>query len=146
MVADKANFSASVGSIDGPYTLAGGADINGSPLKLDLAVGSKGSNGRDTDLTLQAGGGKLTFKGTLSELGPAAKVAGVASVATDSLTGFVGTLIKLTGQPEPALPPLLAGQVRFRWRHRGLADGLRRQGLQDDLGPGQRLGFASRLF
>lgn len=113
VVADKANFSASVGSIDGPYALAGGADINGSPLKLDLAVGSKGSKGHDADVTLQAGGGKLTFRGTLSELGPAARIAGVASVATDSLTGFVGTLVKLTGQPEPALPPLLAGKFVF---------------------------------
>ncbi len=113
VVADKANFSASVGSIDGPYALAGGADINGSPLKLDLAVGSKGSNGHNADVTLQAGGGKLTFRGTLSELGPAARVAGVTSVATDSLTGFVGTLVKLAGQPEPALPPLLSGKFIF---------------------------------
>jgi uncharacterized protein involved in outer membrane biogenesis len=113
VVADKANFSASVGSIDGPYALAGGADINGSPLKLDLAVGSKGSNGHNADVTLQAGGGKLTFRGTLSELGPAARIAGVTSVATDSLTGFVGTLVKLAGQPEPALPPLLSGKFIF---------------------------------
>lgn len=113
VVADKANFSASVGSLDGPYSLAGGADINGSPLKLDLAVGSKGSSGHNADVTLQVGGGKLTFRGTLSELGPAAKAAGVAAVATDSLTGFVGTLVKLTGQPEPALPPLLAGKFIF---------------------------------
>ena len=113
VVADKANFSASVGSIDGPYTLAGGADINGSPLKLDLAVGAKGSIGHNAEVTLQAGGGRLTFRGTLSELGPTARIAGIASVATDSLTGFVGTLVKLAGQPEPALPPLLAGKFVF---------------------------------
>ncbi len=113
VVADKANFSASVGSLDGPYTLAGGADINGSPLKLDLAVGPKGSSGHNAEVTLQAGGGKLTFRGTLSELGPTARIAGIASVATDSLTGFVGTLVKLAGQPEPALPPLLAGKFVF---------------------------------
>lgn len=113
VVADKANFSASVGSIDGPYTLAGGADINGSPLKLDLAVGAKGSSGHNAEVALQAGGGRLTFRGTLSELGPTARIAGIASVATDSLTGFVGTLVKLAGQPEPALPPLLAGKFVF---------------------------------
>ena len=45
VVAEKANFSASVAALDGPYALAGSADINGSPLKLDLAVGSKGSDG-----------------------------------------------------------------------------------------------------
>src|SRR5215471_2514978 len=39
IVAEKANFSASVRSIDGPYSVAGSAIINGAPLKLDLAVG-----------------------------------------------------------------------------------------------------------
>lgn len=113
VVAEKANLSASVGSIDGPYALAGGATVNGSPLKLDLAVGARGTGGHNTDVSLEAGGGKLTFKGTLSELGPAAKAVGVASVSADSLTNFVGTLIRLAGQPEPALPPLLAGKFTF---------------------------------
>ncbi len=113
VVAEKANFSASVGSIDGPYSLAGDATINGSPLKLDLAVGARGSNGHTADVTLQAGGGKLGFKGTLSELGVAAKISGIASVSADSLTTFVGTLVKLSGQSEPALPPLLAGKFTF---------------------------------
>ena len=113
VVADKANFSASVGSIDGPYSLAGEATINGAPLKLDLAVGARGSNGHTADLALQAGGGKLGFKGTLSELGAAARVSGMASVSAESLTTFIGTLVKLAGQPEPALPPLLAGKFTF---------------------------------
>ncbi|MFO1086673.1 MAG: AsmA family protein [Reyranellaceae bacterium] len=113
VVAEKANFTASVGSIDGPYSLAGDATVNGSPLKLDLAVGAKGQAGHSADLSLQVGGGRLGFKGTLSELGPAARVAGTASVATDSLTNFLGTLTKLIGQPEPVLPPLLAGKFSF---------------------------------
>src|SRR5436190_16063835 len=37
VVAEKADFTASVGSLDGPYSLAGGATVNGEPLKLDLA-------------------------------------------------------------------------------------------------------------
>ena len=45
VVAEKANFTASVGSIDGPYSLAGGATINGAPLKIDLAVGAKAAVG-----------------------------------------------------------------------------------------------------
>src|SRR5260370_26960507 len=43
VVADKANFSASVGSLDGPYALEGGATINGAPLKIDLSGGAKGT-------------------------------------------------------------------------------------------------------
>ncbi|WP_428678349.1 AsmA family protein [Reyranella sp.] len=113
VVAEKANFTASVGSIDGPYSLAGDASVNGTPLRLDLAVGARGSNGHTADLSLQAGGGKLGFKGTLSELGVAAKISGVASASAEQLTTFVGTLVKLAGQPEPILPAILAGKFSF---------------------------------
>ena len=113
VVAEKANFTASVGSIDGPYSLSGDASINGAPLRLDLAVGARGGNGHTADLALQAGGGRLGFKGTLSELGAAAKISGVASASADSLTTFVGTLVRLGGQPAPVLPALLAGKFSF---------------------------------
>jgi uncharacterized protein involved in outer membrane biogenesis len=113
VVAEKANFTASVGSIEGPYSLTGGATVNGSPLELDLAVGAKGPTGHSVNLSLQAGGGRLGFKGTLSELGPNARAAGAASVAAESLTAFVGTLANLSGQPAPALPALIAGKFSF---------------------------------
>lgn len=113
VVAEKANFSASVGSLDGPYSLAGGATINGSPLKIDLSVSAKGTGGHATELSLEAGGGKLGFKGTLSELGPNARIGGVATASAESLTAFIATLTKIAGQPEPALPPLLAGKFSF---------------------------------
>ena len=113
VVAEKANVSASVGSLDGPYGLEGGATVNGAPLRIDLSVGTKGSNGLPASVALEAGGGKLTFKGTLSELGPNASLAGVASVSAESLTGFIATLISLAGQPIPALPPLLASKFSF---------------------------------
>src|SRR5476651_1189139 len=112
MVAEKANLTASVGSLDGPYSLAGSATLNGAPLKLDLSVGAKGTNGYATNLSLEANG-KLGFKGTLSELGPNARLGGVATVSTGSLTGFIATLMSLTSQPVPALPPLLAGKFSF---------------------------------
>jgi uncharacterized protein involved in outer membrane biogenesis len=112
MMAEKANITASVGSLDGPYALSGSATLNGAPLKVDLSVSSKGTNGYATDLSLEANG-KLGFKGTLSELGPNARLGGVATVSTDSLTGFVATLMGLAGQPVPALPPLLAGKFSF---------------------------------
>ena len=113
VTAEKANFSASVGSLDGPYTLAGGAAINGAPLKLDLSVGAKGAGGHALQLALEANGGKIGFKGNLSELGPNARVTGAASVAAESLSTFVGTLVNLAGLPAPALPPLLAAKFTF---------------------------------
>ena len=112
MVAEKANFTASVGSLDGPYALAGSATLNGAPLKLDLSVSAKGTSGYATNISLEANG-KFGFKGTLSELGPNARLGGVATVSTDSLTGFIATLMGLAGQPVPALPPLLAGKFSF---------------------------------
>jgi uncharacterized protein involved in outer membrane biogenesis len=113
LAAEKANFSASVGSIDGPYTLAGGATVNGAPLRIDLAVGAKGASGHTARIVLEAGGGKLAFDGRLSELGPDARLSGVASASADNLIAFAETLLKIAGQPEPNLPPLLAGKFSF---------------------------------
>ena len=112
VVAEKANFSASVRSLDGPYSVAGSATINGAALKLDLSVGAKAADGHAVDLALEAGG-KLGFKGKLSELGPNARLTGIASSSSDNLIGFADTLIKMTGQPQPDLPPLLAGKFTF---------------------------------
>jgi uncharacterized protein involved in outer membrane biogenesis len=113
VVAEKANITASVGSIDGPYALAGSATVNDAPLKVDLSVGAKGSDGHSAGIALEAGGGKLGFKGKISELGPNAKLTGVASASADSLTGFIATLVSLAGQPVPPLPPLLASKFSF---------------------------------
>ena len=102
VAAEKANFTASVGSIDGPYSLAGGATINGAPLKIDLAVSAKGAAGHAVDVALEAGGGKLSYKGALSELGPAARLSGTASASADNLVVFAETLLGIAGQPRSA--------------------------------------------
>jgi uncharacterized protein involved in outer membrane biogenesis len=113
LTAEKANFTASVGSVEGPYALKGGASVNGGPLKIDLAVGARASDGFAVSLALEAGGGALGFKGRLSELGPNARLSGLANASAESLTTFVGTLAGLAGQPAPPLPPLLAGKFSF---------------------------------
>jgi uncharacterized protein involved in outer membrane biogenesis len=113
VVAEKANFSASVDSIDGPYSLVGHATVNGAPLRLDLAVGAKAAAGHIAEVALEAGGGKLSFKGTLSEFGANARAVGLASSSADNLVVFAETLAKIAGQPEPKLPPLLAGKFSF---------------------------------
>jgi uncharacterized protein involved in outer membrane biogenesis len=113
MTAEKANLTASVGSLDGPYSLSGSATLNGSPLKIDANVGAKGSNGYATGVALTAGGGKLEVKGTVSELGHNAHWVGTVKVSADSATHFVATLAGIAGQPAPALPSLLAGKFAF---------------------------------
>jgi uncharacterized protein involved in outer membrane biogenesis len=111
--AEKASFNASVGSIDGPYSLAGSAVVDGAPLRVDLSVGAKGPSGHSAELFLEAGGGKLSFKGSLSELGPNARLVGMLSSSADNLIAFADTLVKIGGQPQPSLPPLLAGKFTF---------------------------------
>ena len=113
ITAEKADLTASVGSTDGPFSLAGSATVNGAPLRLELAVGPKGPSGHTAGLTFEAADGRLTFNGTLSELGPAAHVAGKATASAGNLVAFVDTLMKIAGRPRPVLPLLLGGRVGF---------------------------------
>ena len=113
VVAEKANVSASAGAIDGPYALAGDATIDGAAVKGDLAVSAKSAAGHTVDVTLETGGGRLSFNGSVSELSPTARLSGRASASADNLVAFAETLIRITGQPPLRVPPLLAGRFRF---------------------------------
>ena len=113
IAAEKATMTASIGSISGPYAVVGGATVNGTPLKIDLSVGAQAGDGLPTSLALEAGGGKLGFKGTISELGPNARATGLARVSAESLSTFVATLAGFAGQPAPAMPRLLANEFSF---------------------------------
>ena len=55
----------------------------------------------------------ISFAGTASELSPNARLTGRASASADNLVAFVRALIAMAGQPQPPLPPLLAGRFRF---------------------------------
>jgi len=113
VVAENAALTASVGSMNGPYAVVGSAMVNGSPLRIDLGVGAKAGDGFPASLALEAGGGRLGFKGTISELGPDARVTGLATASAESLSAFVATLAGLAGQPAPVMPRLLAGKFSF---------------------------------
>lgn len=113
ITAESATLTAAVGSRSGHYSMVGTATVNGMPLRVDLAVGPTAGDGLPTSLALEAGGGKLTFKGTLSELGPNAKATGLASASAESLSAFVASLAGLAGQPAPAMPALLASKFSF---------------------------------
>ncbi|SKA33584.1 Uncharacterized protein involved in outer membrane biogenesis [Enhydrobacter aerosaccus] len=113
VVAEKANLSASVGSLDGPYSAAGSATINGAPLSFDVGIGAKGGEGYPARIAVSTPDGKLSFDGRLSELGPAARLSGAANVSASSLSGFTTTLVGLAGRKPLALPPLLSGKFSF---------------------------------
>lgn len=113
VTAEKANFTATVGSIDGPYDLEGSAIVNGAPFTFDLDIGAKDKDGYATRASLSGGGGKVDFKGKLTALAPDAHLTGTAAVSADSLTAFVTALLAAAGQPKPTLPSLLAGKFSF---------------------------------
>lgn len=117
IVAAKADFLASAGSIDGPLSLTGQATVNDVPMTLHLAAGARNAGnaagGHTIDVSLQAAGGRLSFDGIASEIGPNARLTGRASAFADNLVAFLRALIAMAGQPERPLPPLLAGRFRF---------------------------------
>ena len=113
IAAGNATMTASVGSMSGPYSMVGAATVNGMPVKVDLDVGAKVRDGLPTRLAFEAGGGKLGFTGTISELGPDARIAGSANVSAQSLSAFVATLAALVGERAPAMPRLLANPFNF---------------------------------
>ena len=113
VVAEKTHFEAFVGSIDGPFSVTGGAVLNNAPLKINLAVSARSAAGHAVDVTLEAGGGRLSFKGSADELAPSARLAGKVSAAADNLVAFAETPIRMAGRPQLHLPALLAGKFSF---------------------------------
>lgn len=113
IVATKVAVSASADSIDGPLSLTAKATVNDVPMTIDLAAGTKRDEGHTIDITLQAAGGRFSFAGTTSELGPDARLSGKASASADNLVAFARALIAMAGRPQPPLSPLLAGKFSF---------------------------------
>jgi hypothetical protein len=113
IVADRLDLSASAASMTGPFALTGSASVDDQPVKVELSLGAKETAGHRVDLALDAGGGRLAYKGSVSELGPGARLAGQVSASADNLVVFVKTLARIAGQEEPHVSPLLAGKFQF---------------------------------
>src|SRR6185369_7177543 len=104
IVGDKLNLSASAASMAGPFAVTGSGSVDGSPVKIDLSLGAKGATGHDVDVALDVAGGRLAYKGTVSELGPGARLSGQASASAENLVVFVKTLARFAGQPKFHVP------------------------------------------
>ena len=78
MVAEKADVTASVGSIERALFAGGGATMNGSPLKIDLSGGEHQGlpPAAPSSVALAAGGGKLGLKGTIERARPCGAAVG----------------------------------------------------------------------
>jgi AsmA-like protein len=112
--AEQVRATASVGSLDGPFTIAGNATVNGVPLSLDLDVGDSRKDGtHDTKLTLKVQSGRLAFDGRASKIAPDAAINGHLEVSTGGLTDFAAAVMRAIGEPPLAFDASVAGSFSF---------------------------------
>jgi uncharacterized protein involved in outer membrane biogenesis len=113
MKAEKVEATASVGSFEGPLSIAGNATVNGVPLSLTFSLGEATPDGHDLSFALQVLSGKLDFKGRISELNAKAEVKGHLDVTTGVLTEFVAAVVRATGQAKPEFDAATVGRFTF---------------------------------
>lgn len=111
--AEKVEATASVGSLQGPFSIAGTATVNGVPLTLDFSLSAPGPAGHETAFGLTVLSGKLDFRGTVSEVAANADVKGHLAVSTGGLTDFVGAVVRATGQVPPKFGKPAVGSFTF---------------------------------
>jgi uncharacterized protein involved in outer membrane biogenesis len=111
--AEQVEATASVGSLQGPLSMAGTATVNGVPLSLDFSLGELKPEGHEAAFSLQVSSGRLDFKGTVSEVGANADVKGHLAVSTGVLTNFIATVVRATGQAEPKFDAPVVGTFTF---------------------------------
>jgi hypothetical protein len=111
--AERVEATASVGSLQGPLSMAGTATVNGVPLSLDFSLGEPKPEGHEAAFSLQVSSGRLDFKGTVSEVGANADVKGHLAVSTGVLTNFIATVVRATGQAEPKFDAPVVGTFTF---------------------------------
>jgi uncharacterized protein involved in outer membrane biogenesis len=111
--AEDVAATASVGSLAGPFSIAGSATVNGVPLSLDFSLGAAATDGHATEFSLKVLSGTLDFKGTVSEVSANAQVKGHLAVATGALTDFIGAVVRATGQAPPNFDASVVGNFTF---------------------------------
>jgi uncharacterized protein involved in outer membrane biogenesis len=111
--AEDVAATASVGSLAGPFSIAGSATVNGVPLSLDFSLGAAATDGHATAFSLKVLSGTLDFKGTVSEVSANAQVKGHLAVATGALTDFIGAVVRATGQAPPDFDSSVVGNFTF---------------------------------
>ena len=111
--AEQVAATASVGSLNGPFSISGSATVNGVPLSLDFDLSEPKAAGHETAFTLTVLSGKLGFKGTVSEVSANAEVKGHLTVSTGALTDFIAAVVRASGQPPPKFDSSVVGNFTF---------------------------------
>ena len=111
--AEQVAATASVGSLNGPFSISGSATVNGVPLSLDFNLSEPKAAGHDTAFSLTVLSGKLDFKGTVSEVSANAEVKGHLAVSTGALTDFIAAVVRASGQAPPKFDSSVVGNFTF---------------------------------
>ncbi|HEY6715481.1 MAG TPA: AsmA family protein [Reyranella sp.] len=111
--AEQVAATASVGSLNGPFSISGGATVNGVPLSLDFNLSEPKAAGHETTFSLTVLSGKLDFKGTVSEVSANAEVKGHLTVSTGALTDFIAAVVRASGQAQPKFDSAVVGNFTF---------------------------------
>lgn len=112
--AEQVRATASVASLDGPFSIDGTATVNGVPLTLDVSVNEPRDDGaHDAKLELTVQSGRLKFDGRVSAIAPGATVNGHLNVSTGGLTDFISAMVKAIGEPPPGFDASVVGAFQF---------------------------------
>ncbi len=105
--AEQVAATASVGSLNGPFSISGSATVNGVPLSLDFNLSEPKASGHETAFSLTVLSGKLDFKGTVSEVSANAALKGHLAVSTGALTDFIAAATGTLALEEGKAPSLM---------------------------------------
>ena len=112
--AEQVKATASVGSLDGPFSIDGTATVNGVALSLALSVNAPRNDGaNDAKLTVKVPNGHLSFDGRMSSVARDATISGNLEVTTGGLTEFISALVRAVGEPLPAFETSVVGSFAF---------------------------------
>jgi uncharacterized protein involved in outer membrane biogenesis len=111
--AEQVAATASVGSLNGPFSISGSATVNGVPLSLDFNLSEPKASGHETEFSLTVLSGKLDFKGTVSEVSANAELKGHLAVSTGALTDFIAAVVRASGQAQPKFDSSVVGNFTF---------------------------------
>jgi uncharacterized protein involved in outer membrane biogenesis len=111
--AEQVAATASVGSLNGPFSISGSATVNDVPLSLDFDLSEPKASGHETTFSLTVLSGKLDFKGTMSEVSANAELKGHLAVSSGALTDFIAAVVRASGQAQPKFDSSVVGNFTF---------------------------------
>lgn len=133
----KATLSAN--SLQGPFTIDASINLNGMALALESSIGSLAGT-RATPVTatldIDSGKGRIDFRGSVADPGPALRVSGAVGASGKDLSALLASLARLPGVESlsAARPPFLAQPYHLEFDMTAASDLVRIRDLIAQLG------------